>query len=270
MQKLVKVEKKNETVGDFLRFWRKFNRMSQMDLSLEIGISTKHLSFVETGRSKPSRSLVLKMAHSLKLPLRHRNSFLKSAGYASEYGEEPFKGEKMEIIRQALQRMLEKHEPYPAFVVNAAYDILMTNYGYEQMIKFVAGEHVLKKYNNVYRLTFAKDGLQPYIKDWPGIQQFMLNRLWDEAASTQNNELFLLFKEILQLRTGEDPIDYQVDGNLPIMSLTFEKGAIRASFFTTITTLGTPLDLTAQELRIESLFPADEDTKALIFPEGKG
>ena len=103
------------------------------------------------------------------------------------FGEEPFKGEKMEIVRQALQRMLEKHEPYPAFVVNAAYNILMTNPGYERMIKSLVGEHALKKYDNVYRLTFAEDGLRPYIKDWPRIEQFMLNRLWDEAASTQNS-----------------------------------------------------------------------------------
>ena len=187
MQNLMEITKKNESAGDFLRFWRKFNRMSQMDLALEIGISTKHLSFVETGRSNPSRNLVLKMAHSLKLPLRHRNAFLKTAGYASEFGEEPFNGEKMEIVRQALQRMLEKHEPYPAFVVNAAYKILMTNSGYEQMIKFLVGEHALKKYDNVYHLTFAEDGLRPYIKDWPGIEPFMLNRLWDEAATTQNS-----------------------------------------------------------------------------------
>lgn len=261
----MEIQKKKELAGDFLRYWRKNNRMSQMDLALEVGISTKHLSFVETGRSKPSRSLVLKMAHSLKLPLRHRNSFLKAAGYASEFGEEPFNSDKMEIVRQALQRMLEKHEPYPAFVVNAAYNILMTNSGYEQMIKFLVGEQALKKYNNVYHLTFAEDGLRPYIKDWPAIEQFMLNRLWDEAASTQNSELFSLYNEISQLKTDKRPIDFQADVNLPIMSLTFQKDASTASFFTMITTLGTPLDLTAQELRIESLFPADEATKALIF-----
>ena len=264
MQNFIEIQRKHESAGSFLRFWRKHNRMSQMDLALEVGISTKHLSFVETGRSKPSRSLVLNMAQSLKLPLRHRNSFLKAAGYASEFGEEPFNGKKMEIVRQALQRMLEKHEPYPAFMVNATYNILMTNSGYEQMIKLLVGEHALKKYDNVYHLTFAEDGLRPYIKDWPGIELFMLNRLWDEAASTQNSRLFSLYKEISRLRTGEDPIDFQVDDNLPIMSLTFEKDAMKASFFTTITTLGTPLDLTTQELRIESLFPADEDTKNLL------
>ncbi len=264
MQNLMQSRKKNESVGDFLRFWRKFNKMSQMDLALEVGVSTKHLSFVETGRSMPSRKLILKMAHSLNLPLRHRNSFLKAAGYASEFGEEPFNGEKMEIVRQALQRMLEKHEPYPAFVVNAAYTVLMSNSGYDQMINYLLGEHALKKYDNVYHLTFAEDGLRPHIKDWPRIEQFMLNRLWDEAVSTQNSELFVLYEEISRLRTIQDPMDFQFDDNWPIMSLTFEKDAMKASFFTMITTLGTPLDLTTQELRIESLFPADEDTKELF------
>ena len=130
------------------------------------------------------------MAQLLKLPLRHRNSFLKAAGYAPEYGEEPFDGEKMEIVRMALQRMLDKHDPYPAFVVNASYTILMTNSGFDQMIKNLAGQHALKKYDNVYHLTFAEDGLRPHIKDWPRIEQFMLNRLWDEAVSTQSSQLF--------------------------------------------------------------------------------
>ena len=165
--------------------------------------------------------------------------------------------------------MLEKHEPYPAFVVNAAYNIMMTNSGYAQMIKFLVGDHTLNKYDNVCHLTFAEDGLRPYIKDWPRIEQFMLNRLWDEAASTQNSELFSLYKEISGLRTSKDSIDFQVDDNLPIMSLTFEKDSMKASFFTTITTLGTPLDLTTQELRIESLFPADENTKELLSVESQ-
>jgi transcriptional regulator with XRE-family HTH domain len=263
MRNLMEIPK-NASAGDLLRFWRRFNRMSQLDLALEVGVSTKHLSFVETGRSQPSRNLILKMAHSLKLPLRHRNGILKAAEYASEFGEEPFNGEKMETIRQALRRMLEKHEPYPAFVINAAYDILMTNSGYRQMIKILAGEYALQKYGNVYHLTFAEDGLRPYIKDWPSIERFLLNRLWNEAAATQHSELFSLYNEVARQRTSEGPIDVHVDDNLPLMSLTFEKDAKKASFFTTITTLGTPLDLTTQELRMESLFPADEDTKELF------
>ncbi|MBI9086138.1 MAG: helix-turn-helix transcriptional regulator [Desulfobacterales bacterium] len=265
MQNLVKMINKNESAGDCLRFWRKLKRISQLDLALDVGVSSKHLSFVETGKSQPSRDLILKMAHSLNLPLRHRNAFLKTAGYASEFGEEPFSGQKMEIVRQALRSMLEKHEPYPAFVVNMGYKILMTNSGFEQIVKFYVGENALNKFDNAYRITFAEDGLRQYIRNWPVIEHFMLGRLWDEAVSTQNHELFVLYEEISQLRTSENPIDFQIDNTLPVMELTLEKDSMRAAFFTTITTLGTPLNLTTQELRIESLFPADEETKEM-FP----
>lgn len=265
MKHLTQTRKKKDSVGDFLRFWRKHNRMSQMALALEVGISTRHLSFVETGRSRPSRNLVLKMARSLKLPLRHCNAFLKAAGYAAEFKEERFNGDRMEMVREALQRMLEKHEPYPAFVVSPAYTVLMSNSGYKRMVTFLAGEQALTRYDNVYRLTFSSDGLRPAIDDWPRIERFMLNRLWDEAVSTQNSDLFSLYEEISRLQAGTiPPVDSGLDATFPVMRLTFVKNDIKASFFTTITTFGTPLDLTTQELRIESLFPADAFTKGLF------
>lgn len=267
MRNLVKKEKKHESVGEMLRFWRQLNRISQMDLALDIDISTKHLSFVETGKSKPSRDLVLKIAHSLKLPFRHRNAFLIAAGYAPEFEEQPFDGQKMEIVRGALRRMIEKHEPYPAFVVNTGYKILMKNSGYDQIVRFYAGENALKKYDNAIRILFSEDGLRNYVKGWPAVEQFLLARLWEEVVSTQNVELIALYKEVSELRTSDDPIDFQIDNNLPIMSLILEKKSKKASFFTTITTLGTPLDLTTQELRIELLFPSDEETKQLFLLE---
>lgn len=265
MPNLAKIEKKHESVGDMLRFWRQLNRKSQMDLALDVDISSKHLSFVETGKSMPSRNLALKITHSLKLPLRHRNAFLIAAGYAPEFEEVPFDGKKMEIVREALHRMIKKHEPYPAFVVNTGYKLLMTNSGYDQIIKFYAGENALKKYDNAIRLLFSEDGLRPYVKDWPVVEHFLLTRLWEEVVSTQNAELIALYNGIAQLKASDDPIDFQTDSNIPIMSLTLEKNLMKASFFTTISTLGTPLDLTTQELRIESLFPVDEETKQM-FP----
>ena len=264
MQNMIQNLKNNQTAGELLRFWRKLNRVSQLDLALDVGISSKHVSFVETGKSQPSRNLILKMSQALKLPLRHQNAFLKAAGYASEFSEEPFNGQKMEIVRQALQRMLEKHEPYPALVINTAYTILMTNSGYEQMINLLLGEDALQKFDNVYRMAFAADGLQQYIEDWPVVAHFMMNRLWEEAVSTQNKELLALYDEISGLKPQEDPISNEINHDLPMLSLTLKKDSIKASFFTTITTLGTPLDLTTQELRIESFFPADEGTKQLF------
>jgi transcriptional regulator with XRE-family HTH domain len=265
MRNLMKNEKKHDSIGGMLRFWRQLNRISQMDLALNVDISSKHLSFVETGKSKPSRNLVLKIAHSLKLPLRHRNAFLIAAGYAPAFEEEPFDGHKMEIVREALQRMIKKHEPYPAFVVDTGYKIFMTNSGYDQIVKFYAGENALKKYGNAIRILFSEDGLRHYVKDWPAVEYFLLARLWEEVVSTQHIELMALYKEMSQLRSGDDPVNFQIDNNLPIMNLILEKNSKRASFFSMITTLGTPLDLTTQELRIELFFPSDEETKQL-FP----
>lgn len=265
MHILIDHKKTNESVGDILRFWRNLKGISQMDLALDVGISSKHLSFVETGKSQPSRNLVLNIANSLKLPLRHQNAFLVAAGYSPEYSEASFDGQKMKIVRHALQRMIEQHEPYPAFVVNTGYKILMTNFGYDQFLKYYVGEPVMQKYDNVFRLLFAEDGLRQYMKDWSAMEHFLLTRLWEEAVSTQNPELIELYRDMSQQRTNEDPIDFQIDSHLPILSFTLEKDSMKASFFSTITTLGTPLDLTTQELRIESLFPADEETKEL-FP----
>ena len=267
MRNLIIKEKKHDSVGEMLRFWRQLNRISQMDLALDIDISPRHLSFVETGKSNPSRDLVLRIAHSLKLPLRHRNAFLLAAGYAPVFEEQSFDGEKMEIVRGALHRMLEKHEPYPAFVVNTSYKILMRNSGYDKIVRFYAGENALKKYDNAIRILFSEDGLRNYVKGWPVIEQFLLARLWEEVVSTQNSELIELYKEIVLLRNGNDSIDFQMDSNFPIMSLILDKNAKKASFFTMITTLGTPLDLTTQELRLEFLFPSDEETKQLLHLE---
>lgn len=264
MINFVQKKNKHESAGDMLRFWRKLNKVSQMDLALDAGISSKHLSFVETGRSQPSRSLILKISDCLKLPLRQRNAFLMAAGFASEFKEEPFNGEKMEIVRSALTRMLEKHEPYPAMLINAAYDILMHNSGYQKVMKALAGEEVFLKHKNVYKMVFAENGLRNYIDNWPVVEKFMLNRLLGEAAATQNQKLFDLYNDVTQLRSSDSTGLEEIDPNMPVIVIRFKKDSIAASFFTTITTLGTPLDLTTQELRLELLFPADEETRRLF------
>lgn len=232
-----------------------------MDLALNINISSRHLSFVETGKSNPSRGLILKIAHTLKLPLRHQNAILIAAGFTPEFEELPFDGQKMKIVREALSYMLEKHKPYPAFVVNTSYKILMRNSGYDQIIKFYAGENALKKYDNAIKILFAEDGLKHSVKDWSTVEHFLLTRLKEEVVSTQNSDLTALFKEVSKQRTKTPPIHFQIDESLPILNLVLEKNKRRVSFFTTIATLGTPLDLTTQEIRIEFLFPSDEETK---------
>jgi hypothetical protein len=141
----------------------------------------------------------------------------------------------------------------------------MTNSGYDQMVAFFAGENALTKYDNAIRILFSEDGLRPYVKGWPAIEQFLLARLWEEVVSTQNSDLVALYQEIKRLATSKGPVHFEMDSNIPVMSLVLEKNAEKARFFTTITTLGTPLDLTTQELRIELLFPSDDATKRM-FP----
>ncbi|MFZ5572696.1 MAG: helix-turn-helix domain-containing protein [Thermodesulfobacteriota bacterium] len=266
MRILIKNEKKPESIGEMVRFWRQAKRVSQLDLALDIDISSKHLSFVETGRARPSRNLVLKIAQRLKMPLRQQNAFLLAAGYAPEFDQAPFDGQKMQMVREALHRIMEKHAPYPAFVVDTAYTILMKNSGYDHLVTIYAGENALKKHENAMRILFSEDGLRPYVVDWPAVEQFLLNRLWEEAAVTQHEGLMELCEEMSRLRTVTEIAAFQHAGNPPVMRLVLEKDTKRASFFTTIATLGTPLDVTTQELRIELLFPADEETKQLFPP----
>ncbi|MDX1959800.1 MAG: hypothetical protein SFU98_14590 [Leptospiraceae bacterium] len=250
--------------GKMLRFWRKTNRLSQMDLAFDIEISPKHLSFLETGKSKPSHNLVLKITDCLRLPLRQRNAFLVAAGFAPVFKEEAFNGKNFLVIREALEHILKKHEPYPAIVVNTSYKILMKNSGYDRVIKLFSNNNSLEKYDNSMRVLFSRDGLHQYINNWSVIEFFLLSRIKEEILSSQNEELISLYSEISKEIKQERPNDFKLNSDLPIITLVFEKKPIRASFFTTIATLGTPLDITTQELRIELFFPSDEKTKELF------
>ena len=256
------------TVGDLIRFWRNTKKLSQMDLALEVDISTRHLSFIETGKSRPSRKLIFRIAESQNMPFRHRNALLALAGYSSEYPEESFNGEGMGIVRQALQRFLSAHDPYPAFVIDGEYNILMKNFGYERMAKSIIGEDVFSRYDNVYLLTFSSDGFCNNIECWPAVGRFMLNRLMNEAILTKNSKIYSLYQQCLAMFADVDEDTAQQVADLPVLSITIRYDGVLCKFFTLITTLGTPLDATSQELRIESLCPADEATRRMFLPEG--
>ncbi|MDJ0781349.1 MAG: helix-turn-helix transcriptional regulator [Desulfosarcinaceae bacterium] len=248
-------------LGEMLRYWRARRKISQMDLALLVDVSPRHLSFVENGRSHPSRELVLRLGAALDLPLRQRNSLLTAAGFAPEFGHTPLNGAQMALVHQTLRRVLDTHEPYPALAVDSAHEILMTNSAFDETVAWFAGEAALRRYPNIYRLTFAKDGLRSAFKNWDMVARFMLNRLQAEALASQHEALFTLYEEMTQLCNGDVPTEDPIDQQLPILRFAMEKKGLTVSFFSTITTFGTPLDVTAQELRIESLFPADEITR---------
>ncbi|TGL59319.1 XRE family transcriptional regulator [Leptospira ognonensis] len=265
MKIVEKWDRSHTAFGEILRDWRKQKQISQLDFSFDLGISAKHLSFVETGRSKPSKELISKISNSLKLPMRLHNTLLTSAGYAPMFLEESIDSPKFEIIRDALNRILDKHEPYPAFVLNADYDILMTNTSFEGMISRLTDESLLGQDKNILKITFSEKGLRRYIQNWEGFSSFMLTRVWEEAVSSQNQRLLGLVEELKKSVEDHGENHAKVDPIFPVLHLSLKKDDIVANFFSTITTLGTPLDLTTQSLRIELLFPVDEPTKKLFL-----
>lgn len=251
--------------GELLKQWRKNRRLSQMNLAATADISTRHLSFVETGKSRPSNQLVMRLARALRLSFRHTNTLLMAAGYAPQFSALALDDEQVGVVQEALNRMLTQHDPFPAVVVNRHYDILMKNEGYARLVELFVDEGVLDKYQNVYRLVFAEDGLRPCFEDWAVVEQNLLARLHEEAMMYQDEALWELLRDCEAIRTSETstlssfpPIE------LPVLSFTLKKADWALRFFSTITTFGTAVDVTVQELRIESLFPADHETKDLI------
>ena len=252
--------------GDILRHWRKVRRLSQMDLALAANVSTRHLSFVETGRSQPGYDLVLRLTEVLDLPLRHINSMLVAAGYAPRYTAWSLDDDQTGIVRAALERMLAQHEPYPAFVTTRNYDLMMSNNGAQKLISWLTdGDDLLSRFSNSYRLLFAPDGLRPYVANFELVQDMLLKRLREESISYQSETLFQLYEacaaDVTDLNRIEEAV---VDQQLPVMSLELRKDDIKVCFFSTVTTFGTAIDVTTQELRIECLFPANEETRQLI------
>lgn len=249
------------SLGDALRQWRRIRRLSQMDLALEAEISARHLSFIETGRSQPSREVVLQLAAALQMPYRHRNSLLLAAGFAPEFSASSLEQDHMAPVRYALVRHLQQHEPYPAVVVNPAYDILMANEGFKKTVSWFAGPDILEKYPNMARLTFAEDGLRPYLTCWPFMRDQLLARLREEALLAQNDAIWQLIRELEALEPDAAPTPPDMSAGLPMMNLELVRDGRAYRYFSTITSFGTPLDATVQELRLESLFPADEATR---------
>ena len=252
--------------GDILRHWRKARRFSQMDLALAANVSIRHLSFIETGRSQPGYDLVLRLAEVLDLPLRHTNSLLVAAGYAPRYTNWSMDDDQTGMVRAALERMLAQHEPYPAFVTTRSYDLIMSNNGAHQLISWLTDDdNLLSRFSNSYRLLFASDGLRPYVVNFELVQDMLLKRLREESISYQSEALFQLYEactaDVSDLNQTEQPT---VDQQLPVMTLGLQKGDIEVCFFSTVTTFGTAIDITTQELRIECLFPADKETEEFL------
>jgi transcriptional regulator with XRE-family HTH domain len=251
-------------VGELLRGWRERRRLSQMDLALEAEISTRHLSFVETGRSAPSRDMVLRLAEQLDLPLRERNQLLLAGGYAPVYSQAPLDAPELTEVRAAVRQVLTGHEPYPAAAVDRHWNIVEANAGIELMTAQLAPE-LLEPPLNAMRVALHPEGLAPHIVNLGEWRAHLLSRLRRQAAVTADPVLSELLDEVRAYPCDDDERDVEVPvAGEVFVPLRLRHGDSELAFFSTVTTFGTPLDVTVSELAIESFFPANEATaKAL-------
>ena len=247
--------------GEHLREWRQRRRMSQLDLAGEAEISTRHLSFVETGRSLPSREMVLRLAERLDIPLRERNALLVAAGYAPMYRERPLDDPALATAREAVQLILRSHEPWPALAVDRHWNLLASN---AMVAPLLAGvdPSLLQPPLNVLRLSLHPQGLAPRIVNLGQWRHHLFERLRQQVQATGDAQLQRLLEELRAYPEGDDADATRLEGEVLGIAMPFrlrtEAGVL--SFISTTTIFGTPVDVTLQELALETFFPADPAT----------
>lgn len=244
------------TVGPLLREWRQRRHLSQLDLALEAEVSARHLSFVETGRARPSADMVLHLADRLDVPLRERNQLLMAAGHAPVFDQHELDEPEMAPVRDALQLILDGHDPYPAIVVDRAWEMVAGNRAISLLVAGVAPD-LLEPPVNVLRLSLHPDGVAPRITNLGQWRAHLLERLRRQIALTGDAALQTLLEELEGYPGGEESEDGEQTIAVPLR-LNADAGEL--AFISTVATFGTAVEVTASELSIESFFPADEPT----------
>ena len=256
-------------LGALLRDWRQRRRLSQLDLALEAGVSARHLSFLETGRSKPSREMVLHLAEELDVPLRERNRMLLAAGYAPAYEERPLEAPELEPVRRAEAQVLTGHDPFPAAVIDRWWNLVASN---RPLAVFLDGVSpaLLEPPANVLKVSLHPDGMAPRIVNLAEWRAHLLDRLRREVAASGDERLAALLAEVsaYPAPAGEEP-DVPSRGAIAV-PLRIRAGAGELAFISTVATFGTAIDVTVAELSIEAFFPADAATAAALrsLPQG--
>ena len=249
-------------MGALLREWRAARRLSQLDLALEAGVSARHLSCVETGKAQPSREMVELLASTLALPLREHNTLLVAAGYAPRFRESLLGTAELAPVRKAIDLILEHQEPYPAFVLDRGWNSVLTNRATARLMEHLRGG---VKHANVMRQVFDPEDVRPAIDNWEEVAGDLMHHLQaGVAAAPWDAEARALLEEALSYPGVPAGWRRSDPGATPppLLTCQFRKGEQRLRFFTTLTTFGTPHDVTLQELRIECWYPADEATAA--------
>jgi len=258
------------TFAQSLRHWRHRRAMSQLELSTRSGISQRHISFMESGRARPSREMVLRLGLVLDVPLRSRNLMLLAAGFAPLYRERALTDPELLPVRRALDCMLAQQEPYPAVVVDRLWNLAMANRAAAALIDWLLGpvaeraDEVRASPNLIATMLHAR-GLRPWIENWPQVASDLLQWIHRESmAEGAGGAAARLLDELLAI--DGVPSDWRAPAPdarpMPFLPLRLAKDGTRLDLFTTITTLGTPHDVTLHELRVECFFPADDETAA--------
>ncbi|MER5213495.1 helix-turn-helix transcriptional regulator [Streptomyces sp. NPDC002838] len=248
-------------VGPLLRAWREQRRVSQLELALRADSSARHVSFIETGRSRPSEEMVLRLAEHLDVPVRERNALLLAAGYAPRYPETPLDDPALDALREGMERLIQGYEPYPALVVDAMYNVIAVNQGIQMLLDGIP-ESLLAPPLNAMRLTLHPEGLAPRIRNLREWRGHLLAQMERQIALRRSEPLRALYEEVTAYPVPGAEDDGQPAQSVPYFALPMriEHEGRTLSFISSISTFNTPMDVTVAELAIETLLPADPAT----------
>lgn len=257
---------KPNPVGDLLRGWRQRRAMSQGDLAGEAGMSARHLSYVETGKAEASREALMTLSAVLGLSLRDRNALLEAGGFARVYGERDLSAPEAAGARHAIDLLLTRHEPFPAIVTDRRWNIVQANKSAQRLIAMLLGAERLSRPLNHMKLFLAPDDLRPFVENWPRLAAALMNRARHEAmAAPLDLALQSTLRELTRLPGIAMPELVEGEEPAPLCEVRLRAGDVALGLIGTVLTLGTPLDVTLQELRVEMFMPADAASEALLM-----
>ena len=252
--------------GDHLRTWRQQRHLSQLELADEADISTRHVSFMETGRTNPSRDMVLRLCERLAIPLRERNTLLVAAGYAPMYRERALDDPALAAARQAVELVLKGHEPCPAIALDRCWNVVAANRAAQALLAAHVSPELLAPPVNVFRLSLHPDGLASRIANLAQWRHHLFERLRQQIHATADPALLALQAELREYPAPEESPPLVMAGEMlgVVMPFCFESVHGMLSLISTTTIFGTPVDVTLQELAVESFFPADAFTAQVL------
>jgi transcriptional regulator with XRE-family HTH domain len=249
-----------------LKEWRRRRRLSQLDLALSSGVSQRHVSFLESGRANPSRAMILQLSETLEVPLRERNAWLTAAGFAPLFQARPLEDPQMSQVMSAVRMMLSAHEPFPAIALDRAWNVRMSNAAFDRLGALLGDvwTRVGGGRPNLMRLFFHPQGIRPLVTNWAAIGPLIWRRAEREAEAVGGQEMKAVLADLAPHQDADVLWSAAGAALVPILPFNLEAGGLRISMFAIVATFGTAQDVTADELRIETLFPADAETEALF------